>query len=250
MHRNFFSRFLGIGDENIGGMNLLNKKLIIAIDGPSGAGKSTLSKALAKKLEYVNIDTGAMYRSIALLARQQQVDLDNKTDLKKLCTDLSIKFIRGHDSEKVIVNGVDVSAAIRTPEVSLLTAQVAASPVVREAMMKLQREMGEGGGVILEGRDIGTVVFPYADVKFFLLASAEERGRRRYEELLATGNHASLEQTISEVQARDKADMSRSHAPLIQAEDAIVIDSTQLSIDAVLEEMTIVVNNKIAELAG
>ena len=135
----------------------MNKNLIIAIDGPSGAGKSTLSKALAKELDYVNIDTGAMYRSIALLARQQQIDLHNEANLKKLCTeDLSIEFIRGQESEKVIVNGVDVSAAIRTPEVSLLTAQVAASPVVREAMVKLQREMGDKGGVVLEGRDIGT----------------------------------------------------------------------------------------------
>ncbi len=229
----------------------MNKNLIIAIDGPSGAGKSTLSKALAKELDYVNIDTGAMYRSIALLARQQQIDLHNEADLKKLCTeDLSIEFIRGQESEKVIVNGVDVSAAIRTPEVSLLTAQVAASPVVREAMVKLQREMGDKGGVVLEGRDIGTVVFPYADVKFFLSATAEERGRRRYEELLAQGSDVTLAQTISAVQARDKADMSRSYAPLIQAADAIVIDSTQLPIDAVLEKMTTIVKNKITELAG
>jgi len=231
-------------------MNLLDKKLIIAIDGPSGAGKSTLSKALAKRLEYLNIDTGAMYRSVALLARQQRIDLHNETDLKKLCSDLSIKFIRCLDSEKVVVNGVDVTAEIRTPEVSLLTAQVAASPIVREAMMTLQREMGEGGGVVLEGRDIGTVVFPYADVKFFLLATAEERGRRRYEELLAQGNAVTLEQTIAEVQARDNADISRTHAPLSQADDAIVIDSTQLSIEAVLDEMTTMVNDKIAELAG
>jgi CMP/dCMP kinase len=228
----------------------LNKKLIIAIDGPSGAGKSTLSKALARQLEYLNIDTGAMYRSVALLAQQQGIDLHDETGLKKLCSDLSIKFIRRQDSEKVVVNGVDVSAEIRTPEVSLLTAQVAASPSVRDAMLKLQREMGDKGGVVLEGRDIGTVVFPYADVKFFLSATAEERGRRRYEELLAKGSDVTLEQTISEVQARDKADMSRTHAPLIQADDAIVIDSTQLPIDAVLEKMTTLVKNKIAKLAG
>lgn len=228
----------------------MNKKLIIAIDGPSGAGKSTLSKALARQLEYVNIDTGAMYRSVALLAQQTGIGLHDETGLKKLCSDLSIKFIRCQDSEKVVANGVDVSAEIRTPEVSLLTAQVAASPAVRDAMVKLQREMGDNGGVVLEGRDIGTVVFPYADVKFFLLATAEERGRRRYEELLAKGSDVTLEQTIAEVQARDKADMSRTHSPLIQADDAIVIDSTQLSIDAVLGKMTIIVKNKIAELAG
>lgn len=228
----------------------MNKKLIIAIDGPSGAGKSTLSKALARELEYLNIDTGAMYRSVALLAQQKGVDLHDEAGLKKLCADLSIKFIRCQDSEKVIANGVDVSAEIRTPEVSLLTAQVAASPSVRDAMVKLQREMGAKGGVVLEGRDIGTVVFPYADVKFFLLATAEERGRRRYEELLAKGSDVTLEQTIAEVQARDKTDMSRTHAPLIQADDAIVIDSTQLPINAVLEKMTTIVKNKQRNLPG
>jgi len=228
----------------------LNKKLIIAIDGPSGAGKSTLSKALAKQLDYMNIDTGAMYRSVALLAKQLGIDPHNETGLKKLCSDLSIKFVRSQDSEQVIANGVDVSAEIRTPEVSLLTAQVAASPVVREVMVKLQREMGEGGGVVLEGRDIGTVVFPYADIKFFLLANAAERGRRRFEELLTKGSVVTLEQTIAEVKTRDNADTSRTHAPLIQADDAVVIDSTQLSIDAVLEKMSTIVENKVAELAG
>ena len=228
----------------------MNKKLIIAIDGPSGAGKSTLSKALAKQLDYVNIDTGAMYRSVALLAQQLVIDPNNETGLKKLCSNLSIRFVRGRGSEQVFANGVDISAEIRTPEVSLLTAQVAASPTVREAMVKLQREMGEGGGVVLEGRDIGTVVFPHADVKFFLLANTAERGRRRFEELLAKGSVVTLEQTIAEVEARDKTDMARIHAPLIQAADAVVIDSTQLSIDGVLERMITIVKNKAAELAG
>ena len=132
----------------------------------------------------------------------------------------------------------------------MLTARVAACPAVRKAMVKQQRKMAEGGGVVLEGRDIGTVVFPYADVKFFLSATAAERGRRRYEELLAKGSVVTLEQTIAEVKARDAADMARSHAPLIQAEDAVVLDSTQLSIDAVLERMSTFVENKVDELAG
>ncbi|WP_321372128.1 (d)CMP kinase [uncultured Desulfuromusa sp.] len=227
----------------------MKKKLIIAIDGPSGAGKSTLSKALAKRFDYLNIDTGAMYRSVALLAQRGGIDPDDEDALKKLCSDLSIKFIRGPESEQVIVNGADVSAEIRTPEVSLWTAQVAACQAVREAMVKLQREMGEGGGVVLEGRDIGTVVFPYADVKFFLLASAAERGRRRYEELREKGAVVDLEQTIVEVEARDAADMERTHAPLTQAEDAIVIDSTYLTIDDVLERMASVVRRKVAQLS-
>ncbi len=223
--------------------------MIVAIDGPSGAGKSTLSKALAQKLDYLNIDTGAMYRSVALLAQQQDIDLHDGDKLKKLCIDLSIEFVREGVSERVLVNGVDVSAEIRTPEVSLLTAQVATCPAVRDAMLQLQREMGESGGVVLEGRDIGTVVFPRADVKFFLSATAEERGRRRYEELLARGVTVDLQQTIQEVETRDAADTARSLAPLMQADDALVIDSTHLSIEDVLKEMFTIVKNREAELA-
>ena len=228
----------------------MNKKLIIAIDGPSGAGKSTLSKALAKKLGYLNIDTGAMYRSVAYLAQQQGIDPQDEAGLKALCSDLSIEFVSKDGSERVFANGVDVSAVIRTPEVSLLTAQVAANPAVREAMMLLQRKMGEGGGVVLEGRDIGTVVFPYADVKFFLSATAAQRGHRRYNELLEKGIAVDLQQTIAEVEARDAVDTARTHAPLKQADDAVVVDSTHLTIAEVLEKMVLVVKNKEAEVAG
>ncbi|MDX2480736.1 MAG: (d)CMP kinase [Desulfuromusa sp.] len=227
----------------------MKNKLIIAIDGPSGAGKSTLSKALASQLDYLNIDTGAMYRSVALLAQQRSINPHDGAALKALCADLSIEFIRGESSERVLVNGDDVSAAIRTPEVSLLTAQVAACPAVREAMLHLQRKLGEAGGVVLEGRDIGTVVFPRADIKFFLSATAVERGRRRYEELQAQGIEVDLQQTIAEVEARDAADTARTLAPLMQADDALVVDSTQLSIEDVLNEMLRIVKDKEAELA-
>ena len=228
----------------------MNKKLIVAIDGPSGAGKSTLSKALASKLDYLNIDTGAMYRSVALLAQQRKVNPHDEAALKILCADLSIEFVRGNDTERVIANGVDVSAEIRTPEVSLLTAQIAACPAVREAMLYLQRKMGEKGGVVLEGRDIGTVVFPSADVKFFLSATAAERGQRRYEELLAKGVDVDLQQTIEEVEARDAADTARTLAPLMQADDATIVDSTHLTIEEVLQKMLIIVEDKEAELSG
>lgn len=220
------------------------KKLIVAIDGPSGAGKSTLSKALARELDYTNIDTGAMYRSVALAASRQGVDMDSDAALEALCSTLSIRFVREENLERVLLNDADVSDEIRTPENSLLTARVAASPVVREAMVELQRRMGEAGGVVLEGRDIGTVVFPAAEVKFFLSASAEERGRRRYEELLEKGTEVDLQQTIDEVVARDKADSEREHAPLVQAEDAVVIDSTRMTIDEVLSEMIKVVRQR------
>lgn len=228
----------------------MSKKLIIAIDGPSGAGKSTLSKALAKKLGYLNIDTGAMYRSVALLAKQQGIDIHNNKELRELCTNLKIEFVSAGGDERVLLNGADVSQEIRTPEVSLLTAQVASSPAVREALVQMQRKMGESGGVVLEGRDIGTFVFPYADVKFFLSATAAERGRRRYEELLSKGIKVDLQQTIAEVEARDAVDTARSLAPLMQADDAVLVDSTRLSIDNVLQEMLLVIKAREAELAG
>ncbi|NOQ52672.1 MAG: (d)CMP kinase [Desulfuromonadaceae bacterium] len=215
----------------------MRKELIVAIDGPSGAGKSTLSKALARKTGYINIDTGAMYRSVALLADRQRVDVADEEALRQLCSNLRIEFVRDAEQERVIVNGEDVSMAIRTPEVSLLTTKVAASRVVREAMVDLQRRMGQTGGVVLEGRDIGTVVFPQAEVKFFLSATVEERGRRRYEELLAKGMAVDLQQTIIEIKARDAADSAREHGPLRRADDAADIDSTKLTIDEVLAEM-------------
>lgn len=227
----------------------LKKKLIIAIDGPSGAGKSTLSKVLAKQLDYVNIDTGAMYRSVALLAQEQDIDPQNTSALKKLCGNLSIEFIRYDDSEAVLANGRDVTSLIRSPQVSLLTAQIASCKEVRDAMVRMQRHMGESGGVVLEGRDIGTVVFPDADVKFFLSATAQERGQRRYQELLAKGMKVDLQQTIREVEARDAVDSERLHAPLIQAADAIVIDSTMMTIDEVLKNMLAIVELMVTDQA-
>ena len=219
----------------------MNRELIIAIDGPSGAGKSTLSKLLAKALNYINIDTGAMYRSVALAAQRRGIEPSDEEALRRLCDTISIDFVRSGSGERVLLNGEDVSEAIRTPEISLLTSRVSACKGVREAMVRLQRKMGERGGVVLEGRDIGSVVFPGAEVKFFLQASAGERGRRRYEELKGKGFPVDLEQTVAEVEERDAADSAREHAPLIRAEDAEVIDSTTLSIDQVLTEMLQVV---------
>ena len=220
----------------------VNKELIVAIDGPSGAGKSTLSKELSRQLGYVNIDTGAMYRSVALLAQRDRVNPADADGLKSLCNGISITFEQSESGERVLLNGEDVSSAIRVPEVSLLTAKVAANPVVREEMLRLQRKMGEQGGVVLEGRDIGTVVFPDAEFKFFLSATARERGQRRYDELRERGEPVDLEQTIAEVEARDAADAAREHAPLRCAEDAIEIDSTAMTIDQVLQSMLDVID--------
>ena len=226
----------------------MKRELIVAIDGPSGAGKSTLSKALAQKLGYTNIDTGAMYRSVALLTHRAHIAPDDAPELQKLCRGMSLRFERTATGERVLLNGEDVSAAIRTPEVSLLTARVAANPVVRGEMLRLQREMGAAGGVVLEGRDIGTVVFPEAEVKFFLSATAKERGRRRFDELRQQGVAVELERTIAEVEARDAADAAREHAPLKQAEDAIAVDSTLLNIDQVLQQMLAVIEARRAGL--
>ena len=215
------------------------KKLIIAIDGPSGAGKSTLSKRLAASLGYVNIDTGAMYRAVALMAGRQQIPLDDAEALARLCHTMKLEFRRDAqaETEAVLVNGEDVSLAIRAPEVSLQTSKVAACPAVRKELVRLQQRLGQGGGVVLEGRDIGTVVFPQAEVKFFLTASAAERGRRRWAELQARGVDVDLPQTIAEVEARDVADSNRLHAPLKRAADAINIDSDGQSIEEVLALM-------------
>lgn len=222
----------------------MTKPVIIAIDGPSGAGKSTLSKLLAQRLDYINLDTGAMYRCVALAATRRNLDLTDASALGALARELRIEFIRHTDGERVMLDGEDVSDAIRTPENSLLTSRIAAVAEVRTALVELQRRLGAGGGVVLEGRDIGTVVFPQAEVKFFLLATAEERGRRRYEELRAKGVAVDLQQTIVEVEARDAADSARTHAPLLQAADAVVIDTTGLGVDAVLLRMLEVVGQR------
>ena len=211
--------------------------LVIAIDGPSGAGKSTVAHLLAQRLGYLQIDTGAMYRAVAWLMHSSGIDPDDPAAVERLCRRVDIRLERQDGRQRVLANGQDVTAHIRTPEMSLLTSRVSALGPVREAMMKVQRRMGARGGVVLEGRDIGTVVFPDADVKFFLSASAEERGRRRYLELAARGEQVTLEETIRAVASRDLQDSQRDLAPLRMAGDAIDIDSSGRTIDEVLEAM-------------
>lgn len=213
------------------------KKLIIAIDGPSGVGKSTLSKLLSRELGYINLDTGAMYRTVALAASREKIDVNNYPALTHLCENINIEFVRRGAEELVLLNGENVSKAIRSPEISLLTATVAACPGVRKALVTRQRELGCNGGIVLEGRDIGTVVFPHADVKFFLKASAEIRGLRRFLELQSQGANIALARTVADVKARDSADATRETSPLRQADDAVVIDTSNLDVPQVLQQM-------------
>ncbi len=218
--------------------------LTIAIDGPSGAGKSTVAKALAKRLGYIYIDTGAMYRSVALRVKARSVSPENESALSRLASSLHITLIQEGEEFRVLCDGEDITKAIRTPEISRLASHISKQKGVREALVRMQREMGREGGVVLEGRDIGTVVFPDAEVKFYLDAESDERARRRYDEMVEKGIEADLKETRKELVQRDHNDMHRAHSPLRKADDAIYIDSTRRSVEEVVEEMTCVVKSK------
>ncbi|MBK5276629.1 MAG: (d)CMP kinase [Desulfuromonadales bacterium] len=221
--------------------------LVIALDGPSGAGKSTVTKLLAGRLGYLQIDTGAMYRAVACLLQQAGIDPDDTEAVERFCRDVDIRLEQADGVLRVFANGQDVTDLIRTPEMSQLTSRIATLGPVREAMLQSQRRMGARGGVVLEGRDIGTVVFPDADVKFFLSASAEERGRRRYLELVAKGEQVTLEDTVRAVISRDRQDSQRDLAPLRMAGDAIAVDSSGRSIQEVLDIMLTVCRKTITQ---
>ena len=221
------------------------KKLTIAIDGPSGAGKSTVGKFLAKALGYTYIDTGAMYRAVALKAKEKTIVMDNEEALYRWVSSLHITFIMDGNEIRVLCDGEDVTEAIRSPEISLLASDISKRKSVREALVQKQREMGKRGGVVLEGRDIGTVVFPNADVKFYLDADTEERARRRYKELREKQEEIDFKETFEEVRQRDHNDMHRAISPLKKAEDSISIDSTHRSVQEVVEEMVRMINERV-----
>jgi len=213
------------------------KALVIAIDGPSGAGKSTAAKLLARRLQYTYIDTGAMYRAIGWQARREGVEPGDEGAMEALCGRTGVSIVHDADGQRVLVNGVDVSGEIRTPEMGMMASAVSRSPAVRAHLLTLQRQLGERGGVVMDGRDIGTVVFPDADVKFYLDASAEERGRRRYRELTEKGMTVDLATITEEIRTRDLQDSSRSIAPLRQAADAQYVDSSDLTLDEVVRTL-------------
>ena len=221
------------------------KRLTIAIDGPSGAGKSTVARSLARRLGYVYIDTGAMYRSLALRVKGRGVSPEDELALKRLALSLHIRFATEGEETRVFCEGEDITGAIRTPEMSRLASSISKQKGVREALVQMQREMGKEGGVVLEGRDIGTVVFPDADVKFYLDAESNERIKRRYDEMTEKGMKVDLEETREELLQRDYNDTHRVHSPLKKATDAVLVDSTHRSVGEVVEEMVRVIKHKI-----
>ncbi len=213
------------------------RKLIVAIDGPAGAGKSTVAKRVAKELGYTYMDTGAMYRAFAWRVMKEGLELGDEKKLRSVLRDTDIELVEQNGRLSVLLNRVDVTDRIRTPELSQSASLVSTSAIVRERMVELQRAMGSRGGVVAEGRDIGTVVFPNAEVKIYLDASVEERARRRFEELWSQGKHVTLEETLKEMEERDQRDKERAVAPLRKAEDAVVIDSTNSDVDRVVERI-------------
>lgn len=216
------------------------KPLLITIDGPSGAGKTTVSRILADRLGYRYIDTGALYRGVALAAISSGLNPDDDNALEKLCNTLTISFVLDKKGLRLMLNDSDITDQIRTPEITMFASAVSARPVVRKFLLKLQRDLGREKEVVFEGRDMGTVVFPDADVKFFLDASPKIRAKRRYNELKSI-NPQPLEAVERDMDRRDKNDSTRDLAPLKPAEDAIRIDSSDISIETVVKRMMIII---------
>jgi cytidylate kinase len=232
------------------------RPFIVAIDGPAGAGKSTASRRVAAKLGFAMVDTGAIYRAVALAATRAGVALDDDGRLAQLLPEVEIRFgpaAADGGGPRVLLGGEDVSREIRTPPMSLGASKVSARPVVRAGLLDLQRRLAlapENAGAVLEGRDIGTVVFPDADAKFFLTASPEERARRRHAELRAKGDASSLEEVLADQLRRDRDDSERAVAPLRPASDAVVVDTTGLALEAVVERLVAEVQARIGLRPG
>lgn len=224
------------------------RRIVVTIDGPAGAGKSTVAKQLARRLGYRLLDTGAIYRAVALTAQRRAIPWIDADACARLACDLDIRFDFVGDKNHVFLADEDVSAAIRTPEVSQGASQVSAHPPVRAALLELQRRLGAGGGVVVEGRDTGTVVFPGAEAKFFLTATEEERARRRVAELSAGGAAVDYDQTLREIRERDERDASRDVAPMRPADDAVLVDSSTQTIEQVVESLAQLVEARSSAL--
>ncbi len=218
--------------------------MIIAIDGPSGAGKSTLGRRLARELGLLYVNTGAMYRAAALAVVAAGVNATDSGEVAKVAARVRIELAGDPDSLRVMLDGRDVSVEIRTEQITRLSSVISAIPEVRRDLVRRQREMGAHGGVVLDGRDIGTVVFPHADVKFFLTAVPEARARRRFDEDHAKEPDLTFQETLADINTRDERDSNRADSPLRIAEDAVVIDTTELDLEQVFARMLEVVRER------
>lgn len=218
--------------------------MIIAIDGPAGAGKSTVAKSLARQLNYLYIDTGAMYRAVAWKVLQDEIEFENTMRIGQLAAESNIELSGSVDDLRISIDDRDITSEIRTPEISQTASIVSAIPAVRRALVARQQEMGRSHNVVMEGRDIGTVVFPHAEVKIFLDASADARAERRHLEDVAKGASSSLHETKAAIITRDERDSNRTDSPLIKADDAIYIDSSHHTIEQVIEQVMEIIQAK------
>lgn len=220
------------------------RKLTIAIDGPVGSGKSTVARRVAELLGYTYLDSGAMYRALALKALRRGVALESAAEMEALARETRIDLRMADGGMHVLLDGADVSAEIRTAEVSQGASKIAVIPGVREVLVGEQRRAGASGGVVMEGRDIGTVVFPHAELKIYLEASAEVRGERRWKEHSARGERMTLEEMIAEVRERDRRDTLREASPLMRAPDSVLVDSTAMQVEEVARLMAMLAKEK------
>lgn len=217
--------------------------MIVAVDGPAGSGKGTVTKKIEEELGFLNLDTGATYRCVALQTLREGVKIENEDEIVRIANDIDIKIDNTGNKDIILLNGEDVSKEIRTKEVTAIVSQVSSIILVREKMVEVQRNLAKGKNVIVEGRDIGTVVFPNADIKIYLDASEEIRAKRRYEENKQNGIDITYEEVLENVKMRDYNDMHKKVGALKKADDAVVIDSTELSIEEVVEKIKELIKN-------